>query len=168
MYDLMLTDNGDIAFEISEQLKDSLQINFVLSKSNALILDFFIDNFVESYNTDGLQINFNIFKTLNNKSCREVTGQNYYEQAIKIRLNSALGSIKGNEQIGSKLDLYKHEYVDSQYLDSNLKKIIKEAIKDILPNAEITLSKSKTQYLNYSNSYVVNIIDKDKHIEYYL
>lgn len=168
MYDLMLTNNGDIVFEISEQLKDSLTIDFVISQSNALMIDFFIDNFADNNITSGLEINFNIFKTLNNKSCREVIGQDYYEQAIRIRLDSAIGSIKGNEQIGSKLDLYKHEYIDSASLESNLKRIIKEAIVDILPNASITLSKAKTQYLDYTNSYVVNIIDKDKYIEYHL
>ena len=83
MYDLMLTPNGDLAFEVSEQLKDSLQINFVTSKSNALSINFYIDNLIDREINDGLVINFRVHKPLNNKTCREAVGQDFYEQCIK-------------------------------------------------------------------------------------
>ncbi|MGL5507548.1 MAG: hypothetical protein ACRDB0_06575 [Paraclostridium sp.] len=168
MYDLMLTPNGDLAFEVSEQLKDSLQINFVTSKTNALTINFHIDNLIDNEIGNGLAINFKVHKPLNNKTCREAIGQDYYEQCIRLRLESTIGTIKGNETIGSKLELYKHNYIDNSSLEYNVKTCVKEAIKDILPNATITIDKIKTQYLDYYNSYVITIIDQDKYYEYYL
>lgn len=168
MYDLMLTPNGDLAFEVSEQLKDSLQINFVTSKSNALSVNFYIDNLIDREINDGLVINFRVHKPLNNKTCREAVGQDFYEQCIKLRLESTIGTIKGNEDIGSRLELHKHNYVDSTSIESNIKKCVKEAIQDILPNANISIKKTKTAYLDYTNSFIVTIIDQDKYYEYYL
>lgn len=168
MYDLMLTPNGDLAFEESEQLKDSLQINFVTSKSKAMTINFFIDNFMDKEQGNGLLVNFRVHKPLNNKTCRDAIGQDFYEQGIRLRLETTIGTIKGNEDIGSKLELYKHDYVDNNYLETNIIKCVKEAITDILPNAEITIQKTKTPYLNYTNSFIVTIVDQDKYYEYYL
>lgn len=166
MYDLMLTPTGDLAFETSEQLKDSLQINFVTSKSNAIAINFYIDNLIDKDPGNGLMINFRVHKPLNNKTCREAIGQDYYEQCIKIRLDSALGTIKGNENIGSRLDELKHEFVDNPSLEKHLKEYILEAIKDILPNAYISLKRIKTPYLDYTNGLKVLIVDQDRLYEY--
>lgn len=168
MYDLMLTPNGDLAFEASEQLKDSLQINFVTSKSNALSIDFYIDNLIDRDPGNGLIIDFRVHKPLNNKTCREAVGQDFYEQCIRLRLESTIGTIKGNEEIGSRLELYKHDYVDSNSIENDVKKCVKEAIEDILSNATISIKKTKTPYLNYTNSFIITIVDQDKYYEYYL
>ena len=66
------------------------------------------------------------------------------------------------------MELYKHDYVDSTSIESNIKKCVKEAIQDILPNANISIKKTKTAYLDYTNSFIVTIIDQDKYYEYYL
>lgn len=166
MYDLMLTPNGDLAFETSEQLKDSLQINFVTSKSNALSLNFYIDNLMDQEIKNGLVINFRVHKPLNNKTCRESIGQDYYEQCIKIRLESSIGTIKGNENIGSKLDMLKHTFTDDPSLEKHLKECVQDAIKDILPNAYISIIKDKTPYLDYTNSMRILIVDRDRIYEY--
>lgn len=166
MYDLMINPNGDLMFETSEQLKDSLQINFVTSKSNAISLNFYIDNLMDKEVGNGLMINFKVHKPLNNKTCREALGQDYYEQCIKIRLESALGTIKGNEDIGSRLDSFKHMFMDDPSLEKKLKGCIYDAIKDILPKAYITIKKNKTPYLDYSTGVTILIIDEDRIYEY--
>lgn len=168
MYDLMLTPNGDLAFEVSEQLKDSLQINFVTSKSNALSIDFYIDNLIDRDPGNGLVLNFRVHKPLNNKTCREAIEQDFYEQCIRLRLETTIGTIRGNENIGSRLELYKHDFVDSASIESNIIKCVREAISDVLPNANISIKRTKTPYLNYTDSFIVTIVDKDKYYEYYL
>jgi phage baseplate assembly protein W len=168
MYDLLLTANGDIAFEVSEQLNDSLQLNFITSKSNALSLNFYIDNFTDRTSSDGLSINFRVYKPNNNKTNMAATDAEFYEQAIRLRLETPLGSINGNRQLGSKIEMLKHEFIDKPGLDKQLKDIIKEAIQDILPNAIITIVKTKTPYMDYSSNLRVLISDKDKQFEYQL
>ena len=84
------------------------------------------------------------------------------EQAIKIRLSTALGSLEGNRDIGSKLELVMHEFIDVQATHINLEKLIKEAIYDLIPNAQIYVQKPKTKYTDYSTSLTVVIVDGDK------
>ena len=95
--------------------------------------------------------------------------KNIYQQ-IQIRLNSALGTIKNNENIGSKLELYKHNLLNPEkdYDYSLIQQCVYNAIKDILPQAEITVTKSSTIYTDYSNSLIVIITYKNQNYYYYL
>ena len=84
------------------------------------------------------------------------------EQAIKIRLSTSLGSLRGNSDIGSKIELVIHEHVDAPNTITDLERIIKEAIYDLVPNATIYISKPKTKYIDYSTLLKVLIVDGDK------
>lgn len=84
------------------------------------------------------------------------------EQAIKIRLSSALGSIRENANIGSSLEELIHEMIDKKSIDSSLKASIKNAISDIIPNPIIMIEKPKSKYVSYNTSFKVIIINDDK------
>lgn len=162
MKDLFLTPRGDLAIENISDTKNRLELNFITSKSNALIIDFFIEDTIEKKRTpNSLLINFATQKPLNNKEIRTISDNMAIEQAIKIRLLSSLGSIEGNTDIGSKLELIIHNYIDKDNTLINLEKFIREAINDIIINPTIKINKINSKYLDYSNSLKVIIIDED-------
>lgn len=163
MKDLFLTPRGDLAIKDINDNHKRLEINFITSKSNALGINFYIED-TSSLKADknSLSLSFYIDKPLYNKELEMISGDAYMEQAIKIRLLTSLGSLRGNKDIGSKLELIIHEFVDSAKTVASLEKIIKEAIYDLIPNAQIYISKPNSKYLDYSSALKIVIVDKDK------
>lgn len=160
MKDLFLTPRGDLVIEDMSDSKQRLEINFITSKCNALRLNFFIeDTFSKTKSIDSLLLNFKIDIPENNKELRLISGNLAMEQAIKIRLFSSLGSIKGNKDIGSKVETIIHNFIDKDTTLIALEKIIKEAIKDIIINPIIKISKINSKYTDYSNTLKITIID---------
>lgn len=160
MKDLFLTPRGDLAIEHIADNKQRLEINFITSKSNALVLNFFIeDTFSKQRSANSLLLNFNVDIPEYNKEFRIVSGDLAMEQAIKIRLLSSLGSIKGNTDIGSKLETVVHNFIDKESTLLNLEKCIKEAISDIISNPIIKIEKLNGRYVDYSNALKITIID---------
>lgn len=163
MKDLFLTPRGDLAVENISDSKQRLNINFITSRSNALRINFFIEDTFEKYKKEtSLLINFDIEKIKNDKELRVISGDLAMEQAIKIRLFTALGSLKQNEDIGSKLELVMHEFIDKESTLENLKKYISQSISDLISNPIIHINKLNNKYIDYSNGLSVTIIDKDK------
>ena len=160
MKDLFLTPRGDLAVENVTDSKQRLEINFITSKSNALVLNFFIEDTSPKQNTNNsLLLNFNIDIPEYNKEFRIISGDLAMEQAIKIRLLSSLGSIRGNTDLGSKLETVVHSFVDKDTTLLNLEKCIREAIADIVSNPIIKIEKVNGRYVDYSNTLKVTIID---------
>lgn len=160
MKDLFLTPRGDLAIENVTDNKQRLEINFITSKSNALVLNFFVEDTSPKQNTSNtLLINFNIDIPEYNKEFRIVSGDLAMEQAIKIRLLSSLGSIRGNTDLGSKLETVVHSFVDKDTTLLNLEKCIREAISDIVSNPIIKIEKVNGRYVDYSNTLKITIID---------
>lgn len=163
MKDLFLTPRGDLAIKSVNESSKRLEVNFITSKSNALRLNFHLeDTFALKPSKNSLSLSFSIDKPEYNKELEMISGDNYIEQAIKIRLATSLGTLRGNADIGSKLELVIHEYVDVPATIANLEKIIKEAIFDLIPNATIYIEKPKTKYMDYSTTLKVLIVDGDK------
>lgn len=163
MKDLFLTPRGDLAIENITDNNKRLELNFITSRSNALRLNFFLeDSYQNKTMATALCISFSINKPEYNKELKLISGDSYIEQAIKIRLASALGSIEGNKTIGSKLETVIHELVDNTSTLLNLEKVIKEAVSDLIPNAKIHIQKPTTKYIDYSTSLKVYIVDGDK------
>ena len=163
MKDLFLTPRGDLAIKDISNSQKRLEVNFITSKSNALGINFYIEDTssLKAYK-NSLSLSFSIDKPEYNKELEMISGDAYMEQAIKIRLLTSLGSLRGNSDIGSKLELVIHEFVDSPTTISSLQKIIKEAIYDLIPNAEVRISKPNSRYLDYSTTLKILIVDKDK------
>lgn len=163
MKDLFLTPRGDLAIEDISDNKQRLEINFLTSKSNALVVNFFIeDTFSKQRSANSLLLNFNIDVPKYNKEFRLVSGDLAMEQAIKIRLLSSLGSIKGNKDIGSKIETVVHNFIDKDTTMLNLEKCIQEAISDIISNPVIKIEKLNSRYTDYSNALKIIIIDNKK------
>lgn len=160
MKDLFLTPRGDLAIEDMSDSKQRLEINFITSKSNALRLNFFIeDTFFKNKSLNSLLLNFKIDIPENNKDLRLISGDLAMEQAIKIRLLSSLGSIRGNTDIGSKIETVVHNFIDKDATLTTLEKLIKEAISDIITNPVIKISKVNSKYTDYSETLKITIID---------
>ena len=163
MKDLFLTPRGDLSVENISDSKQRLNINFITSKSNALRINFFIEDTFERDRTDtSLLINFDIEKVKNDKELRVISDDIAMEQAIKIRLFTALGSLRSNEDIGSKIELIIHDFIDKESTIENLKKYIRQAINDLIKDPTIRINKLESKYIDYSNGFVITIIDKDK------
>ena len=163
MKDLFLTPKGDLAIKDINNSQKRLEVNFITSKSNALGINFYIEDTssLKAYK-NSLSLSFSIDKPEYNKELEMISGDAYMEQAIKIRLLTSLGSLRGNTDIGSKLELVVHEFVDSSTTITSLEKIVKEAIYDLIPNAHVYISKPNSRYLDYSTTLKILIVDKDK------
>ncbi len=160
MKDLFLTPRGDLAIEDMSDSRQRLEINFITSKSNALRLNFFIeDTFSKIKSENSLLLNFKVDVPENNKELRLISGNLAIEQAIKIRLLSSLGSIQGNKDIGSKIETVIHSFIDKDATLITLEKLIKEAISDIVSNPVIKISKLNSKYTDYSDTLKITIID---------
>ena len=160
MKDLFLTPRGDLAIEDMSDSKQRLEINFITSKSNALRLNFFIeDTFSKTKSENSLLLNFKVDVPENNKELRLISGNLAIEQAIKIRLLSSLGSIQGNKDIGSKIETVIHSFIDKDATLITLEKLIKEAISDIVSNPVIKISKLNSKYTDYSDTLKITLID---------
>lgn len=162
MKDMFLTPRGDLAIEDIIDSKERLEINFITSKSNALRLNFFVeDTFTKKALSDSLIINFKIEQPAENKEIRIVSGNAAMEQAIKIRLLTALGSLRGNDDIGSKIESVIHQLIDKDSTILNLETCIRQAIQDIVYNPVIKISKINSKYVDYSDTLKITIIDND-------
>lgn len=163
MNDFYLTPRGDLAIENITAKSNQLQLSFVTSKSNALCLNFHLDDtYFNQTSKNSLSINFSINTPSYDKEIRIISGDECIQQAIKIRLCSALGSIRGNTDIGSTLELLKHELIDNPTIVNSLKTAITIAIKDIIPNPTIIINTPQSKYVNYSTGFDVVIIDNYK------
>lgn len=174
-YDFQLNENGDILFKQSDRSDSFLQFDFFIAKTNGLVFDFYIDVYRQKeYLRDlkpGFVFEFYIDNPEENKEIVCIEDKNdYLYQQIKIRLSSALGTIKGNESLGSTLDNYRHMLLNpdkkKDYKDIEI--CVREAIKDILPDAKITIYNTPSIYTDFTNSIIISIVQEDFDFYYYL
>ena len=173
MKDFLLNNNGDLSFSTSNALINSLEFNFFVSQSQALFLNIFIENYNGFKYLDNLKpefiFNFEInVPDFNKDILLTKTKEDYNEQQIKIRLDSALNSIRENLDIGSDLDLYKHKIMLKNDTFDDIKESVINAINDIIPNPQIEINRISTIYLDYSNSLMIIIKAKEYTYYYYL
>ena len=151
-YDLFLTNNGDISFYTSDRrtTNEIFEYNFHVAPTNSLLFNFY--TYIPKYN----------------KVVRTINEDNYIQQAIKIRLDTELGSIRGYEDMGANLHTILHSNMKNSRLTKNISEMVKAAISDILPNCSVNVSILNTQYLNYHNSIKIVIINNEKTYYYTL
>ena len=174
-YDFQLNENGDILFKQSDRSDSFLQFDFFIAKTNGLVFDFYIDVYKQKeYLQDlkpGFVFEFCIDNPEENKEIVCIEDKNdYLYQQIKIRLSSALGTIKGNESLGSTLDNYRHMLLNpdkkKDYKDIEI--CVREAIKDILPDAKITIYNTRSIYTDFTNGIIRSIVQEEFDFYYYL
>ena len=174
-YDFQLNENGDILFKQSDRSDSFLQFDFFVAKTNGLVFDFYIDTYESKEYLQDLKpsfvFEFYIDNPDKNKEVVCIENKNdYLYQQIKIRLSSALGTIKGNESLGSTLDNYRHMLLnpDKKKDYKDIEACVREAIKDILPNAKITIYNTPSIYTDFTNSIIISIVQEDFDFYYYL
>lgn len=178
MIDFQLDKNGDLLFEESKVINNSFELNFFVSQSNIMIMNLYTENlapfsYLENKKenkilTPGICMNMYLKKAENNKEIVLAKDEDYIEQQIKIRLQTTLNTLLHNEDIGSDLDLYRHNIITEKDDFSTIKESVKRAIEDILPEAEIDVEKIETIYLDYSNSLMITIRNRDYSYYYYV
>lgn len=173
-FDFKLNKKGDLLFKYSTRDTSSLQFDFFVSNTNGLIFDFYVDSpNLQKYLPDLIpQFTFDFFvdSPVNNKEICSVEGDDYLEQQVKIRLTSALGSITGNESVGSRLDDYRHMLLnpDKENDYSDIILCVEQAIKDILPNATVEVYNKPGIYTDFTNSLIISIYQDEFQYYYYL
>ena len=174
-YDFQLNDHGDILFEQSDRKDSSLQFDFFVARTNGLVFNFYIDDYDSHEYLNDLDpqfvFDFCIDNPENNKEIVCIDNrEEYLYQQVKIRLNSALGTIQGNETLGSTLDNYRHMLLnpDKQKSYEDIITCVKTAIKDILPNARVAVYNKPTIYTDFCNSIIITITQDDFNYYYYL
>ena len=174
-FDFKLNNRGDILFKYSYRETSSLQFDFFTSPVNGLVFDFYIDSYTDnSYLPDLIPLfafQFCIDTPAYDKEIVSVSDdEEYIYQQIKIRLDSALGSIKNNENIGSELDRYRHMLLNpNKDIDfTELKACVEKAIKDIIPDAVIDIFVKDTIFIDFTNSLIITINKDDFNYYYYL
>lgn len=169
MIDLALNDNGDIMFEENEGYEESLLLNFIISNSTSLQLNLYIDNSDDAeYKSNVLQINMLLDVPEYDKEVEIISNEEFYEQAIKLRIATSLNSVLGNKDMGSKIESFKHRTITEKRLFEYLEVEIRRCISDIIPNADVKIEKHKTYYREFYNALKITVINKGKYYYYYL
>lgn len=146
MFDLALTEKGDIVFQQNINRQKPFKICFVVSKGKAFKINFRTEDcssLVASSNA--IKISFDIGKKENNKKAIIFYDQNARIQSIKIRIQTALGDVAGRQSLGSSLETVKHKQLHDKKVQQQVITIIKEAIQDILPNADVRVKPVATK-----------------------
>lgn len=169
MIDIALNDNGDIMFEENEGYEESLLLNFIISNSSSLQLNMYIDNSDDiKFKKKVLQLNILLDVPEYNKEIITISNEEFYEQAIKLRISTALNSVYGNTDMGSKIESFKHRNITEKRLYEYIESEVKRCLSDIMPSAEIRVEKYKTYYREFYNALKITVINKGKYYYYYL
>lgn len=166
--DFLLTPMGDISFEVHEAISNPFEVSFITAKSNTLRIKFHTDDSTKTSlsKSSSLTINFSTYVPTNNKAITLTTSDEYYEQQIRIRLQTAFGNMGSYPTLGSYLEKYKHKFIDTCTPSSELPDEIKRCLKDIIPDCEVTIGLKQNKYYGYSNCLEISIYDNTRKKEY--
>ena len=111
---------------------------------------------------------FYLYKPKQDKQVVMVNDKKYIQQAIKIRLDSESGTIRGNEDAGADLFKFMHSDMQTSKLLTKISAQVKSAISDILPNCEVQAYSINSDYFNYHNTIKIVIINNEEVYYYYV
>ena len=161
MFDFKLTERGDLMLVESSAIDTKVKIDFMLSKSQPVRIDFYLDNFIEQ-DAKGAKLQFEINGKNEKYHCRTIEGTAAVQQACILRLKTELGDMKNNESIGSTLESIRHQPIHDTLVQNNINTIAKQAISDILPNAKITVAPHIEKGNNrYEQMARISVYDED-------
>lgn len=163
-YDFLLSRQGDISFEVApkEELEQFV-FNFHCATSDSLLFNFFADiNGTKEREPEMLQFNFNTYTILNDKKNKLITGDEFIKQAIKLQLETELGTLRENPEVGSDIYKYRHMFMIPNEVVMRIKECAYNAIKDIVPDCEIKVYVQKTDYYDFYNAIKISVIFADK------
>ncbi len=163
-YDFFLSNRGDISFETMAQDEiEQFVFNFHYATSDSLLFNFFPEiNGTKKREPEMFQFNFMTYTTLYDKKNRLISGDDYIKQAIKIALETELGTVRENAEVGSNIYKHRHMFMNEQKVINTIKECAYEAIKDIVPNCEIKVYLQETAYYDFYNAIKISVIFLDK------
>jgi hypothetical protein len=162
MYDLSLTPTGDISFEsFNYNTDECFQFNFHIASSDSLLFNFYLQPTIVENSNSLFNYNFYVYSPNNDKINKIVEDNNYLKQMIRIRLDTELGTVKGNETLGSTIYQLMHSNMHESRLLSLIKTEVKKVTADILDNADIDVQFINHGYLDYYTSIKITIIVDD-------
>ena len=162
--DFSLDSRGDISFEAASQEElEQFVFNFHYATSDSLLFNFFPEiNGTKERASEMLQFNFNTYSVLYDKKNRLISGDEFIKQAIKLQLETELGTIRGNSDVGSDLYKYKHMFMNEEDVINKITTVATEAVKVIVPNVEVKVYMKKTAYYDFYNAIKIAVIFLDK------
>ena len=169
-YDLYLTDNGDITITTSNRNYDAeFEYNFHIAPTDSLLFNFNIENLykTQTYNNQ-LNYNFYIYTPKYDKIAVAVKDNKYLEQAIKIRLNTELNTVRHNEDMGSDIFSLVHKDPTDTKIQEQLKEKVKIALSDILKDYSVSVQVMQSNYLDYHDNVRIVITNNEEIFYYYL
>lgn len=163
MFDLALTERGDLLFVNDDTKRDPLKIKFNITNGKSLKIGFLIEDSTQVLpGENSLKIRFNMNALKNNKTGVTLNDVESKAQAIKIRLQTPIGDIANSTGIGSYIELIKHKNLNSLNVQKQLATIVKNAIVDIISNPEIVVTPDvHITERGYAQKLVIYIYDKD-------
>jgi hypothetical protein len=162
LFDLALTEKGDLVFKQNTQKENPLKISFIVGKAKAFKIGFQIEDCNRLTCSNGIKIGFDIDESRYSNSAIILNDYDAKIQAIKIRLQSAVGEIAGHPELGSMLELAKHLSLNSQKIQTQVVSIVKKAIADILPDANVVVKPSVINNgKGYDQKLIIYIYDND-------
>ena len=163
-YDFLLDNRGDISFETTPQEEDTQFVfNFHYATSDSLLFNFFPEiHGTKKREPEMLQFNFYTYEVLYDKKNRLITGDDYIRQAIRIQLETEIGTLRENEDIGSDLYKYKHMFMNENEVIKKIENCVYETIKHIVPDVKVSVHFQKTAYYDFFNAIKISITFEDK------
>ena len=162
--DFFLDNHGDISFESTPQEElEQFVFNFHCATSDSLLFNFFTDiNGTKEREPEMLQFNFNTYTVLNDKKNRLITGDEFIKQAIKLQLETELGTLRENPGVGSDIYKYRHMFMLPNDVIKRIEECAYNAIRDIVPDCEIHVYLQRTDYYDFYNAIKISVIFADK------
>lgn len=170
-YDIYLTDSGDFAIASSDVNinKNKFEYIFHIAPSDSLLFNFNIENNIKpTRHMNQLDYNFYVYTPKYDKIAIAITDKEYIQQAIKIRLDTELGTIRGNEDIGTDIYTLIHNDHTNTKLRKQLCEKVKAAISDVLTNCTVSIQLLQLEYLDYHDSVRIVITNNEETYYYYL
>ena len=162
--DFLLNSSGDISFiSKSEESLDRLEFNFHYATSDSLLFSFFADTHQpKTREPDMFQFNFGTYEVLNNKENRMATGDEFIRQAIRIQLETEIGTIRENYDAGSDIYKYRHMFMNKDKVIEEIKKCVTEAVAPIISNYKVDVYLQATEYFDFYNAIKISITFLDQ------
>ena len=166
MIDFSLTESGDLLLASAFMQKSSIQIDFAISESNPIRVDFYLQGFLPSQNEKGVTIAFELTDTGKKAASQIVKDRDYYKQGAIMRLQTPLGELPQRKEMGSKLESIRHHNLHEKATQVAAEEIAKEALKDFMPNAKISVSPNVSIRNGYEQAMEFKLYDEDLIINY--
>lgn len=168
--DLFLTDSGDFSFTtnvVTSSSNEGFSYSFHVAPTSSLLLNFYTENQTKPITDNYFTYNFYAYTPKNDKNIKIVSGRSFIYQNIKLRISTEINTVRANWDMGCDLHTVMHSSLPDTRLCSTIEKMIRDSIRDLIPEASVSVTLLNTNYLDYHDSIKVVIIN-DEDVFYYV